>query len=253
MRGFKILMIFLVLNAIINFFGLSKIGTANTLNSDYFLNSFIFGNWRTVSFSLLVPIAYTLFLSCLILLVSRSHPSILIYIALLFFVFCSIMFYSNQGGYYLRYTSIGIGGLAFGYITRNNLGRLQKNILLIFCAFLIYILLISFYKQPYPIYFFGTVIVLTLIYFSSSFVMKIFPYIFDQMLIWGRYTLMLYIFQIFLLQILRRTAPLSAMPMINCLGAFLLTIFSMLLLCICMEYSRSHWTFVNNIYKSIFE
>jgi len=251
-RGSKLLIICMILNILSMIINSSKSALNYETCSGFIGQFFLFGDWSTIAFSLLIPIAYTLFLSGLLIYALQYHLNIIIYVSLSFFIYCSIMFYDNKEAYYLRFITIGLCGLAAGLLSKERIEVFIDQKLLIFIAYLAYIVYISIYKQYYAIYVIGIIITLIFIYKSSRCLLKIKHNIFDGILLIGRYSLMLYIFQIFILQLLHRTTLLFLTQANNFCAAFLFTSLTMFIFAKLLDYLRSKSEIINKTYKVIF-
>jgi len=114
-RGFKLVALCVLLNI-----GLKLIwpsGSKGQLNSvlEFVGNVAVSGDYTTVSFSLLVPIGYTIALGGFLLLFDQLKTRVVLALALVFSSYCTVADAHLGGREYLFYFSIGILGMAAGF------------------------------------------------------------------------------------------------------------------------------------------
>lgn len=116
LRGLKLIALCVVLNATLVF--LLPVGHKGKLMSVFGLleNVALFGDYKSVSFSLLVPIGYTIALGGALLLLRMMRPTVILILGLALFGYCTLAEeFIGRKEYYLIFLSIGVFGMAAGY------------------------------------------------------------------------------------------------------------------------------------------
>lgn len=207
MRGFKLLVLFILLNAVLYFLGWQtnwKNGVEVESISDAIYIIFVSGTYKMVAFDILVPIAYSLFLAGGLICVFRERTWLYMVLAAVAILYCSLMFYGNQEAYNLRYMTIGICGFALGFIDSEKLLSLSQYSLWIFGFFLIYLIGLHKINMFYPQYVVITIFNILVIYIagvrisSSNLIVR-------TIYLLGEYSLLSYLTQIAILQVLVRS------------------------------------------------
>jgi hypothetical protein len=243
-RGLKLLLIFIVLNVIISIlfkynyrghpFQLSKI-----LSDAYYI--FLIGDVK-MAFEILIPISYLLIISAPILyMIINGRRIVAMTIIVVTILVC--LFYGD-GLRNLRYLSIGMIGILTGNYVCDIKTIVNNNRVKIIILFIIYNIFISFYYPPYALYTVGVIANLSIIYLisinSNNFLKK-------DIILLGCYSLVGYIVQIALLQILYRITKIIKIsyPTSSTMLAISISIKI-------VYYSRMKSNFINNMYKYVF-
>lgn len=250
-RGLKLLIIFIVLNVIISIlfkynyrghpFKITKI-----LSDAYYI--FVIGDVK-MAFEILIPISYLLLIAAPILyMLINGKRIVAMTIIAVTILFC--LFYGD-GLRNLRYLSIGMIGILTGNYICDIRSIINNNRVKIIIFFIIYNTFISFYYPPYALYACGVIANLSIIYLisinSNNFLKK-------EIILLGCYSLVGYIIQIALLQIIYRITKniYISHQTYSTIFAILMTIVMMLLAIKIVNYSRMKSNFINRMYKFVF-
>lgn len=253
-RGAKLLLLFTALNVLIqvtlkrNVFGATP---GLTIWWTYWFETYISGEGRTASFEVLLPIACLLLLAPLLLLLDRAHRMLLPIFTV--FTLGLLAWLAHRGGdwFNAQLMSAGLVGLLLGRISFDTLGRFARVWFLFALAYGVYFVLGRIHGQDYLLQLAGGVIALGLIYSLSARI--------DLLTFWGqrlerlgRYSLIGYIGQIGILQVLirliERPEPFSPEFFLLLLGTLLLTAFGVEL----VDWARSRSLAVGGVYKAVF-
>ena len=121
----------------------------------------------SVSFWILVPIAYLLILSAGLLIVSRHYRNIFLAVCALF-VACALLFeWEGIRSGYLQILGIGMLGISVGYIPIERINGILKRRLAILLAYSAYLLAITLWNDPYPLQIVGVCLSLAIIYWMG--------------------------------------------------------------------------------------
>jgi acyltransferase-like protein len=205
-RGFRLLLVFTILNVLTQLVGRRKaIGTPQGLSYvlDYWHEIFVIGGGNYAAFSILLPIAYLLLLAPLLMLLYRVHPLLVLLIAISVATFCTI---SIQGADYsvnLALLSAGLIGVILGRVPDSSLSVLRRYWYVPVTVYAGYIAFTHLVWQSRFDQFFNAFLALVAIFGICA--AKGAGGLFGrELLIVGRYSLLAYIFQIALLQALTR-------------------------------------------------
>lgn len=224
-RGGKLLLLFLLIN-----FAIYSAAIKNYNGYEFKMDQLLAnlgsillaGSAKISAFELLVPIAYTLLLSSILVIISTRALIILPTIAL---ILCVSLFVNQDHFFNLYYISIGLCGVAVGFfsqfIQRSSLTTRAKFLSIVSVS--IYYLIISLWGRNNILpYIFGIVSVLFCVYsFASMFTSK--NMVIDIFTVLGKYTLICYLAQILFLQILYRSIGGSVSTAISLSIAFVAT------------------------------
>jgi hypothetical protein len=177
-------------------------------------NVALYGNYKTVSFSLLVPIGYTIALGGLLLLLRMMHWKIIVILGLIMFGYCAVaeeMLARKE--YYLSFLSIGVFGMMVGYASDWIVGKIANTTWYAIVPWLVMQALITSLGtvESYPIYCVNTMASLLLMGFVAQLGIK-WEVDLRVLVLLGRYSLLLYLAQIAalgLLQIISRKMVLG--------------------------------------------
>lgn len=257
-RGLKLVILFFVLNLIIHSLFI-KGGYEKELGIAWFFNNFdliLLTGGRIAHFPILLPIAYVLIISAM--LINFSSVKYLLYLSL-FASFCIITFYKINLPYNLLCTLIGIGGLFTGLIyidkesiLKNTFIRYTGILLLLFYLILLIPsgMDVRDYVIVYFIYINLIIVNLHLLggYLEPSKIMTKF------IIKFGQYSLFLYIAQIFFLQVLKRIFNFQLVSVtIDHLLIFVSTNIFLIICYYMTDYLRNKITFIDKSYRLIFQ
>jgi hypothetical protein len=156
---------------------------------------FISGDYRTVTFSLLVPIGYVLVALGIMKWLGWFRPHVLLPVAAGVAVYCSVVHFWTRTGYYFSFVSLGLVGAAFGCVPPEVLVRLCRGRALVTAAYIASLAAISVFPQVFPLYGVSITITLLFLYMLGLNLPGANP-LTSQLVTWGRYTLLLYLLQI---------------------------------------------------------
>jgi len=254
-RGLKILGVFALLNVTRSLLGqgspqgqaLSAGSPIRNLIDVYLIGS---GQAKAVAFFVLVPISYLLILSALLLVVSRFYRYTF-HVMCLLFLLCTVVL-DYVGIYtYLELLTIGLLGVIAGYLPLERVNAVVRHPYLLAAAYLLYLAAITTWNVIYPLQIVGVCLSLMIIYLlgqQSGEPGKARACI----LLLGKYSLVGYIAQIAILQLLRFGLGHIDSEMVvlglSFVLAFALTIISIEVL----DRTRAQSTTLDKFYKAVF-
>jgi len=169
---------------------------------DYWYQIYGIGGGHFAAFSILLPIAYLLLLAPLLVLLYRAHPLLVPVIAIPVAISCAI---TNQGGDYfnLGLLSAGLIGVIAGYVPDKVLSLLGRYWYVLVAVYAGYIAFTHLVWQSRFDQLLNALLAVTAI-FSVCAAIGAKPLFGRELLIVGRYSLLAYIVQIAVLQVLTR-------------------------------------------------
>jgi len=208
-RGLKLIAIFLALN-LARVFVVPLLGTSalvsNPLAPTNLFTVFVSGNLpvagsKLVSFSILVPISYLLMFSGALMLPYRLYRHTF-HLVCMFLLFCILILRVNgAGSYELEFITIGMLGVLAGFVPIEMINTFVRHPYILALAYVCYAIAITIWNVPFPLLVVGTSLSLTVIYLigaSGSESGKIR----SEIILLGKYSLLGYISQVAILQIL---------------------------------------------------
>jgi peptidoglycan/LPS O-acetylase OafA/YrhL len=258
-RGLKLMTIFLVLN-LARSVAVPLIGTRVAMQnlpslSDLF-TVFVSGNLpvagtKIVSFSILIPISYLLMFSG-VLMLPFSRFKYTIHFTCLFLLLCSAMLKaSNAGSYNLEFITIGMMGVLSGFLPIRKVDDFIGHRYVFAFAYLCYTIAITLWNVPFPLLIVGVLLNLMAIYAVGAGGSET-GAIRNEVILLGKYSLLGYISQVAILQILsagfqRTNLGFAALP-VSFFAAFALTI-----MCVeVVDRGRARSARVDRLYKTVF-
>jgi hypothetical protein len=210
-RGLKVLGVFVLLNLTRSFLApgrLQEQASAPLLSIGSLVDIYLIGNGvgggqaKAVAFFILVPISYLLILSALLLVVSRFYRYT-VHAVCLFLLLCVVI--SNFEGFEipnLELLAIGLLGVIAGYLPIGKVNAVVRHPYLLAVAYLVYIGAISLWNVAYPLQIIGVYLSLMILYLLGQQSGK--PgKVRGSIVLLGKYSLVGYISQIAILQLLR--------------------------------------------------
>ncbi len=254
-RGLKLIVLCIALNIMLTFiFPLGGKGQSSSV-LDLIGNVGFYGNYKSVAFSLLVPIGYTVVLGGLLLLSRIMHPGVIAILGGALFVYCVLAEWLTREEYYIPLLSLGVLGMAAGYasawINRNLLSKAQLAVApwLAIQA----VIAVTGKGEPYPIYYANTVASLLLIGFLVHLAVQGRIAV-RYLILLGQYSLLLYLFQIVVLVILR--GQLSKLSIGSGVTGFWVALplvsFAQLCLAAGTDWCRKQYPLTNRAYGWVF-
>lgn len=254
-RGVKLLVLFTALNVLIQLTVASNVVLGATPGLSvwwsYWFETYVSGEGRTASFEVLLPIAYLLLLAPFLLFLDRCHPLLLPIISVCIVGALAWPAYASDFLFNAQLMSAGLVGMLLGRVPFSTLDRLPRfGIALGFC-YGVYFAIGRLNGQSYLVQLAGAVLALALIYSACA---RLRPESLRGKCLerLGRYSLIAYIGQIGILQLVVRSvgrpAPFSPLFFVILLGTLILTV-------ICVElvdWARRRSITVGGIYKFVF-
>ncbi len=256
-RGAKVMGIFIVLNLIIDLLlhraDMATVGgpwSPRTLELVYVSGNTEMATGKVAAFYILVPISYLLLLSAVLILISH-YKYVFLYAFVLFLVVVSAMELAGAKSANLELLTIGLLGVSLGYVPIGKINRLIAHPYVLLAAYACYLLAITRWNAIYPLQIFGVCLNVILIFLlgtvagDNSFVAK-------TVILLGKYSLVGYIVQIAVLQILSRglrSVNLGLAARGGCfVAAIVLTIASVEVL----HRARAKSAAVDGMYRAVF-
>jgi hypothetical protein len=249
-RGVKLLVLFTVLNAAYLvflerslYFGLGEF-------ADRAAAIFLTGTGRVGIFEVLLPIAYFLLLSPgLLWLRSKSKWSVAA-VAAGVFILCTVLEKSGLKLDNLGLLSAGLIGMALGLVSIHTIHRFARQWIPVVLLYLAHHLCGYFWGEIYPVQLFGAVTTLLLLY-CIALHMNSAGWWGRQMVRLGQYSLLAYLAQIALLQMVVRV---SGKPdrWFDVIGTGLITAFLLFLMVPATDKLRERFRSVDLLYRGIF-
>lgn len=257
-RGLKLLAVFVGLNAARILVG-PVLGTGgmqqNPLSPANIFTIFVSGNYpvvggKLVSFSILVSIGYLLVFSGALMLPYRKYKYT-------FHIVCAVLFLSIIGlalvgaeSYNLEFIAVGMLGVLTGFLPISSINRFVRHPYALGVVYLCYTILITVWYMPFLVIVLGVVLSLMVIYLIGISRSET-GAVWREFILLGKYSLLGYIAQIAILQILNigfhRIDLGTAGIVISFFTAFLLTILS-----VRTVHSARTIVSVDRLYKLIF-
>ncbi len=258
-RGFKLLMIFILLNVgralIAPVLGTSAV-SLKLFSIENISTIFVSGNLpvtgaKIVSFSILVPISYLLMIAGLLMVPYRQNKYVfhVVCVALLLFI-TGLKFFGAES-YNLEFITIGLIGLLSGFAPVSVLKQIVRHPVTLLIAYLFYVVAITIWNVPFVLLIAGVFLSLMVLY-AIGFRMDKPGSIKDEVILLGKYSLLGYLSQVFILQVLsvgfaRINLGAAARPF-SFLVALVLTIVSIE----ATDRARKKSTTVNGLYRAVF-
>jgi peptidoglycan/LPS O-acetylase OafA/YrhL len=255
-RGLKILGIFVLLNAVAG--ELIPDQRAKSIFSNFSLSNltsiYVTGNFagqRSAAFTILVPISYLLILAAGLLILSRFCKYIFhIATALCLLGICVLSLYGLKSGI-LELLTIGLVGVSAGYIPIHKINAVLRHPYALVSAYLCYVVAITIYDVPYLLQVVGVCLTLMLIYWLGEISGEA-NAISRTIVLLGKYSLLGYIVQIAILQLLRRGSRYVT-PGLPKLGGSLLCAIGLTVIAIeVTDRARKRVPLVDAMYTSVF-
>jgi hypothetical protein len=207
-RGLKLIAIFLALN-LVRIFVVPSLGTgavaSNLLDPKNLFAVFVSGNLpagsKLVSFSILVPISYLLMFSGVLMVPYRLYRYTFHVVCVALLSSIVILRVFGLGSYDLEFITIGMLGAMAGFVPIERVNAVVRHPYALAVAYAGYAVAITTWNVPFPLLVVGTFLSLMVIYLigaSGSESGKIRR----EIILLGKYSLLGYISQVAILQIL---------------------------------------------------
>jgi hypothetical protein len=254
-RGLKLIVLCIALNIILTFiFPLDGKAESNSV-LDFIGNVGFYGNYKSVAFSLLIPIGYTIALSGILLLFRMMHLRAVAILGCALFIYCALAEWLTRREYYIPLVSIGVFGMATGYASAwINHNLLNKAQLAIAPWFVMQTVIAVIGKgEPYLIYCANTVASLLLIGFLVRLAVQR-RFAVHYLIVLGQYSLLLYLFQIAALVVLK--VQFNKLPIGSGVAGFWMALWLVGSIQLCLaagtDWYRKRHPFTNRVYRWVF-
>lgn len=250
-RGLKLLVIVAVLNVLLT--AIPTNGLRVRMNYDSpaeMATAFLLGT-SPVAFSVLVPIAYLLIFSAILLGAWRYNK-------LTFHIACAISlivaFVLDLKGFknnYLQIFSLGTLGISLGHISMARLNKILSHFLVIAVSYVAYLAAITLWDVTFSLQIAGVSLSLAIIYLLGK------KYgeanrIGETVVLLGQYSLFGYIAQIIILQVIRKVAHALGSDTTIRAGALLVGAVCTILVVVAMDSLRRRGRRANQMYTAVF-
>jgi peptidoglycan/LPS O-acetylase OafA/YrhL len=257
-RGAKVMGIFFVLNLIIDLL-LHRSSSAETMSGPFSTQALLavyvsgnteMANGKVAAFYILVPISYLLLLAAGLVLIFRDRY-VFLYAFVVFLAAVIALEWSGAKSANLELLTIGLLGVGLGYIPMGKINRLIAHPYVLLAGYVCYLLAITRWNVIYPLQIVGVCLNVILIYLlgtaagDAGAAAKI-------VILLGKYSLVGYIAQMAILQILHRglrSVDLGPAARGGCfVAATVLTIASVEVL----HRARAKSAAVDGLYRAVF-
>lgn len=231
-RGLKLIAIFIALNvardSVLPMMS-SRVSLSDQIILKGALAAFVTGNLtdKVVSFSILVPIAYLLILSAILVRYIQRFRWIFQGVGILIFSSALGMNLAGAQSMNLEILAIGVFGIILGFASQAEVYRIIRHPYLLVLAYVLYLAAITIWNVSFLLELTGVFLTVSLIYLVGS-VEGDPGKIRDIVILLGRYSLFGYIWQIVVLQVLgaslRRVNFNSSVAVLSLCAAFAFTV-----------------------------
>jgi hypothetical protein len=250
-RGFRLLLLFTLLNVATQTAGRHKFGTdpqGIVYLADYWVDIYGIGGGRFAAFSILLPIAYLLLLAPLLILLHRCNRVLVPLVTVPLAIFCAA---PNQPSVNLALLSAGLIGVILGGVPASALCAMGRYWYVAVAGYIGYLTLsYLFWQNPFD-QLLNAFLALVAIFSVCSAINSNSPFA-RRLLVLGQYSLLAYILQIAVLQILTRlfgrVEPFTVAFFLQMLGVLLL----MIIIAEGLGWARMKSTWVDASYRAIF-
>jgi peptidoglycan/LPS O-acetylase OafA/YrhL len=256
-RGLKIVGIFISLNAIISLlipgFPRGRVlfdnFSVSTLRAIFVTGNF--DNGRPAAFYVLLPIGYLLILSAGLLAASRFYRGIFHVTGLLFMLGIFALSLDGLKSGNLELLTIGLLGVSVGYIPIRKINGFLRYRYALVVAYVGYTIAITVWNAGYPLQVVGVCLTLMLIYLLGALSGES-GMVQESVILLGKYSLVGYIAQIAILQLLRRSSRNMEQGAWVLSLSFLVAVALTLLTVEAVDRMRAEAKAVDRVYKVFF-
>ncbi len=209
-RGVKILALFSLLNLVVAFITPQSYGR---IFSEWSLRNFLAvyvagdvfvpGFGKGAIFGILIPIAYLLMLSAGLLILSRFDKYAFHATVIVFWLGIGVLYVYDLQSPNLELLAIGLLGVIFGYLPIEKINAVVRHRSAFALAYLGYLAAITVWNVYYPLQVVGVCLSVILIYSVGAGSANRLDGIRDQVILLGKYSLLAYLAQVAILQVLR--------------------------------------------------
>jgi hypothetical protein len=253
-RGFRLLLLFTLLNVLTQLVGRRKaVASPQGLSYllDYWYEIYGIGGGHFAAFSILLPIAYLLLLAPLLILLHRGHPLLVPLVAISVAIFCTTFSQGDEYSVNLALLSAGLIGVIVGRVPDSVLSLLRRHWYVPVAVYIGYIAFTHLAGQSRFDQLLNALLALAAI-FSLCAAIGASTSFGRELLIVGKYSLLAYILQIAVLQVLTRLIgriePFTLPFCLQMMGVGVL----MILTARGLQWARSRAAWVDASYRFIF-
>ena len=250
-RGVKLFALFTALNVAAHFARGSSQQTGVAFYFAHWSEVYVSGSGRLAAFEVLLPISYLLIIAPVLIMADRLHRFVLPAITVALLLTCATLDYRGNSSANVNLLSAGILGMLLGRVPIKDLRSLGSNFLLTVLVYSVYFALCIMVGQTYLVQLFGGCAALALIY---GFCVNIGEAGWTQarLLRLGRYSLVSYIVQIGILQVLARLVGRPDLWSLGFLALFFSALILMTIIVEAVEWARTRSFQVETLYKAVF-
>lgn len=258
-RASKIMAVFLLLNAaraiVIPLSGTGAV-VNNVLAAPQLFTIFVSGNLpvtggKLVSFFILVPISYLLALCGTLMKLHGSFRYTFHCMCAILLLSIMILRLTGTESTNLELITIGLFGVLAGFVSIDAINGLVGHSIVLVAAYLCYVAAITIWDVPFPLLVIGVVLTLMLIY-RVGYGVSGSGRVSNEVLLLGKYSLLGYIVQIAILQMLnvvfRHSVSGTVWLIVAFLAAFILTIAAVEM----TDRARARIPSADKLYKAVF-
>jgi peptidoglycan/LPS O-acetylase OafA/YrhL len=247
-RGAKLVLLFTALNLGLYVMALGPAALGQF--AENFQAIYLAGDGRFASFSILASIGYLLLLAPLLLVIGRLNRRVLPALALGLLMFCSVMEWKGSAAYHLYMISAGIMGTAFGLLPLERVAGFARRWIIVAPLYCLYRTCSYFIGNPFVIQLTGVVTGLLVLYCLALKLPAKTP-INRQIVLLGRYSLLGYIIQLGIIQVIVRVfGPFETPPAVLILTV--VTLAATWAVTLIIHRLRAKARFVDLTYKAVF-
>jgi hypothetical protein len=210
------------------------------------------GQGKAIAFFILVPIAYLLLISAVLLIANRIYKHIFHIVCILFFLTILILYFCSYESANLELLTIGLFGIVVGYVPIERINAFVRHPYLLAISYLCYVGAITLWNVIYPLQVLGVCLSLMILYLLGQQG--------DQpgrsqriVILLGKYSLLGYIAQIAVLQVLRQGLRHTNLNTTSALGLSFLAAFALTILFVeATDLGRRRAVTLDRVYKAVF-
>jgi hypothetical protein len=248
LRGAKLLALFTALNVVAH----AVRGSAGVgLYIEHWFEVYVLGSGRLAAFEVLLPISYLLLLAPLFIMADHLHRLVVPSITIAFLLLCTVLDSRGNSLANLNLLSAGIVGMLLGRAPIKDLDFLGRRFSITALVYLIYFALCFTVGQSYLVQLFGACAALALIYSSCVNIGET-GWSQARLVRLGRYSLVSYIVQIGILQVLARLIGRPDLWSLGFLTLFFGALILMTIIVEAIEWARTRSFGVETVYKAVF-
>lgn len=259
-RGLKILGVFTFLNILRAAFLLKDAGTNNV--SNYLSTKSLFdvfvvgtgvggGDAKLLVFYILVPIGYLLILSAILVAIFKNPRYAAIGAASVALFLAFLLDFNGIQSPNLELIAVGLLGMVVGFAPIEKIDRLVRHPYILVSLYLSYLAAITIWNVIYPLQILGVCLSLMILYLLGQ--QDGLPRILRApILLLGKYSLVGYIAQIVILQLLRKLLFDIDSQVLQLGGSFVLAFVLTISLAKIVDILRKQVAAIDKIYKAIF-